>query len=134
MPVLFKNFKFENVQALQAVDITWYFGQSSEIQLNEVNEANDNEQRMQKAMQKVLRCKDFSFKSREQEEALRTIMCEEQKTPLVVQYFYSQLTFALLAALVTQYITVFAAWELLPTRRALPQMRVINTCWSRSYV
>ena len=42
------------------------------------------EEQMDKAVRKVLQCDDFSFKSKEQEEALRTILRSEQKTPLII--------------------------------------------------
>ena len=65
-------------------DNTWWFGQSSQAASTNGNESEAMERRIGKAVQKVLQCEDFSFKSIEQKEALHTIVVGAQKTPLVV--------------------------------------------------
>jgi superfamily II DNA helicase RecQ len=71
-------------QTSEAETSGWWFGQSSQALSSLANEVDEGERLMQKAVRKVLQCEDFSFKSTEQEDALRTIMLGEHKAPLGV--------------------------------------------------
>jgi superfamily II DNA helicase RecQ len=74
----------ERCQAPQAIGGTEEVSQAAPSSEVELRRGEVSEERMEKAVRKVLQCEEFSFRSKEQGEALRAIMRGGSKTALVV--------------------------------------------------